>query len=180
MPIQLDHWSQGIFDIPGQVFARSRLASLGGLGLEPGTGVGRPPEAAYSCPHTSRRMCPGMDAIPGPCGHAARGFPRCATESCPAVVFEPCWHIRTESVRRVPTSQNTRGSCIWRGFMFRMPEAHVFGVGLHMSLSSLGLYICWHLCSGWDRSPVVYPASLHAPQTVTRLTSTTRGAAEVC
>ena len=51
--------------------------------MEPGTGVDGPPGAAYSCPHSSRKMMPRSGFDPGTMWPCSRSFPRCATKSCP-------------------------------------------------------------------------------------------------
>ena len=51
--------------------------------MEPGTEVGGPFEVAYSCPHSSRKKVPRSGCDPGTLWSCSRGFPRCATESCP-------------------------------------------------------------------------------------------------
>ena len=91
--------------------ARQRRALTRVLDLEPGTGVGLPPEAAYSCPHASRKEVPRQDWILEPCGHGAE-----------ALLDEPLSHVwksvfGTSSLDREPekvsASPNGRGSCIW-------------------------------------------------------------------
>ena len=54
--------------------ARQRRALTRVLDLEPGTGVCLPPEAAYSCPHASRKEVPRQDWILEPCGHGAEAL----------------------------------------------------------------------------------------------------------
>ena len=75
-----------------RVLGRDVLRSGPGLGTRHrGTGV--PPEAAYSCPHSSRKKVPRSGCDPGTLWSCSRGFPRCATESCPEAAV-PSWESR--------------------------------------------------------------------------------------
>jgi len=75
----------------------------------------------------------------------SRSVTRWTTEPCPEDDFNhaPSWCSRTESQRRLPTSPNARAAlglhhlCIWRT----------------ITLSSLGIFVYRHFCSGGDQQP---------------------------
>ena len=91
--------------------------------MEPGTGVVGPPEAAYSCSHSSRKEVPRTGFDPGTMWSCSRGFPRCATESCPEAEV-PSWESRHRaplylvdllSVLSVQCSRRATSNSLWWG-----------------------------------------------------------------
>ena len=69
-------------DTKRRVLGRDVLRSGPGLGTRH-RGRDVPPEVAYSCPHASRKEGAQGRIDPGTMWPCSRGFPRCATESCP-------------------------------------------------------------------------------------------------